>query len=175
LIRTCSHVGKDDLREAKAFWELASVVFCERTVRTKPSRTGSGDSGWTASLSGWSLRYLASSGGMPCRAKRVSRTASHSCGVGRAWDGNGSFTLPVRAGPPRTGFGFRSSASCPSCFLFRFFSILFFLPLRLSVMFFFFTFFTAPLLFFWFNRLLWLITANVYDKVYVLCFFLLLW
>lgn len=36
---TCSQVGKVDLRDAKALRELASVVFWESSVLTKPSKT----------------------------------------------------------------------------------------------------------------------------------------
>eukprot|EP00976_Prorocentrum_cordatum_P042695 866024-Prorocentrum_minimum.AAC.1 len=36
---TSSQVGKAALREAKARWELMSVVFCERMVPTKESNT----------------------------------------------------------------------------------------------------------------------------------------
>lgn len=76
-------MGNEDLREAKALLELDSVVFWESMVRTKPSRTVSGGSGlMVSSVCCCDLRYLASSGGKPCRAKRVSRMSRHSCGVG---------------------------------------------------------------------------------------------
>lgn len=85
-------MGNSDFRETKAFWELVSVVFCESIVRTKPSRTVSGGA---VSSVGCDLRYLASSGGMPCRVKRVSRMSRHSCGVGALCEGNGFFGFSV--------------------------------------------------------------------------------
>lgn len=36
---TCCHVGKLALREAKALWEVRSVVFWDRMVRTSESST----------------------------------------------------------------------------------------------------------------------------------------
>lgn len=93
MLHTCSHVGNNDLREAKALLELASVVFCESMVLTKPSRTVSGGS--MVSLVCCDLRYLASSGGMPWRDKRVSRISRHSCGVGALCEGNGFFGFSV--------------------------------------------------------------------------------
>lgn len=101
-IHTSSQVGKADLRESKALWELTSVVFCESTVLTKPSKTlssraspsnGSGfGKPWVSSSGdvGLCLRYLANSWGKPWRTKRSSRTARHSSGVGRGWVGYGS-------------------------------------------------------------------------------------
>lgn len=43
-LHTSSQVGKADLRDSKALSELTSVVFWERTVLTKPSKTVSLDS-----------------------------------------------------------------------------------------------------------------------------------
>lgn len=109
---TSSQEGKADLREAKALWELTSVVFCDSTVFTRPSRTLSSPSASSSPASAVSAslcsrplpsssttrpsfrclcsRYLANSRGKPWRAKRSSRTARHSSGVGRWWARYGS-------------------------------------------------------------------------------------
>lgn len=99
-ILTSSQVGKFNLSEAKALWQLTSVVFCESTVFTNPSNTVSSlsstsryvcDSVPACSFCIFrSLRYLANCSGNPWRSRRSSRTDLHSSGSGLTWVGNGS-------------------------------------------------------------------------------------
>lgn len=105
---TSSQVEKADLRETKALSELASVVFCDRTVFTNPSktlsfsttssdstlspcsaRTPSTKEQHSLSLS-LSFRYLRNSRGKPWRFNRSSLTDRHSSEVGEEWAGYGS-------------------------------------------------------------------------------------
>lgn len=101
---TSSQLGKADLREAKALWELVSVVFCDSMVLTRPSNTLSFRAG-DSSPSGGSdfeefccLRwYLANCFGKPWSDMRSSRTDRHSSGVGLGYTGYGSFMMLLMA------------------------------------------------------------------------------
>ena len=119
-VLACSHVGKAIFRERKALAEVASVVFCERIVRTRLSSTerqslwqpsgsekvaaaaeraaaasleGRGGGGGGRGEEGGGEEGIAP--GSPWSRARASRAAKHSAGEGRRQEGKGP-----SAGPP---------------------------------------------------------------------------
>nr|ACL54035.1 unknown [Zea mays] len=87
---TWSQEGKAALSEAKARREMASVVFWERSVVTRPSSTV-GDEGRGSRLGERPprrrTRKAANSSGNPWNARRASRTTRHCAEQGEAWEG----------------------------------------------------------------------------------------